>query len=427
MGKWPGHRIILTSYAAKLAEKQSRRCQAICRSDLYRNIWGEAPVLVRDAVGDWGMSNGSEMLASGIKAGITGNRANGAIVDDPVAGREEADSPIEQQNTVDAYQDDLLSRLLPAAWLAVILTHWNENDLAGKILPESWKGESGMITCRDGLVWEVLNIQAKCERADDPLGRAQGEYLWPEYYPVRHWEMFEKAQGPEAARAWSSLYQQRPSPQGAGAFKREWFNWYGPGELPVKLRLAGASDFAVSAGKNDFTEHSLWGVDLNSGLWLMEGWSGQVSTDVSIEELLNIAKRKKVTLWFDESGVIHKAIGPALNKRMRERKIFLNVVAVPSTVDKVTRLQSFQARAASGCVYLPKNSVWAEQLVEQLIAIPAGRYDDKADCAGLIGRVIDQISPPFADAPREPRGIKPFTGRWVEHDENAESKKLRYR
>lgn len=52
-------------------------------------------------------------------------------------------------------------------------------------------------------------------------------------------------------------------------------------------------------------------------------------------------------------------------------------------------------------------------MVDQLIALPAGRFDDKADVAGLLGRVINQIqSAPMPPPPRAP-GIQPFTEAWL--------------
>jgi hypothetical protein len=88
----------------------------------------------------------------------------------------------------------------------VILTHWDEEDPAGHILPDGWAGESGMVKGRfDGLDWEVLCIQAKCETTTDPLGRAIGEYLWPQWFGPKHWQQFE-----QDARTWNSLFQQRP-------------------------------------------------------------------------------------------------------------------------------------------------------------------------------------------------------------------------
>ncbi len=103
-------------------------------------------------------------MATGINAGVTGNRASGLIIDDPVKGREDADSELIRRKTREAYEDDLKTRLLPGGWIILIQTRWHEDDLAGSILPERWAGESGALQCRDGKVWDVVCLPAKCDR-----------------------------------------------------------------------------------------------------------------------------------------------------------------------------------------------------------------------------------------------------------------------
>jgi hypothetical protein len=67
-----------------------------------------------------------------------------------------------------------------------------------------------MIACRDGNVWKVLCLQARRETDSDPIGRAPGQYLWPEWFTARHWAQFEGN-----PRTWASLYQQlRVPPEG---------------------------------------------------------------------------------------------------------------------------------------------------------------------------------------------------------------------
>jgi predicted phage terminase large subunit-like protein len=426
IGRKPGSRIILTSYGASLAERQSKRIIQVCESERYRELWLEAPTLETTAAGSWKMTNQSEVLASGLTSGITGNRASGAVIDDPVAGREDADSPAMQQKTMDAYQDDLLSRLLPGAWLISVMTRWNEADLFGRILPEDYKGESGMIECRDGLVWEILNIPAKCESVDDPLGRTVGDYLWPEFAPPSHWQQFELAPGREAQRAWGALYQQRPTAQGSGTFGRDMIGLYDKGELPARLNYVGASDYAVSAGKNDFTEHGCFGIDHDLNIWAVDWFYGQVPTDEGLDEWIKMVKRWKAKQWFNEGGVIDKAIRPAANKLMRDKKVFTNLTAIPSMADKLAKVQSFQARAGAGCVWFPRNAPWTERVIIQLLSLPAGRHDDAADVCGLIGRALDDIRVGQAPPGDRVKGIKPFTGRWLEWQEDVKPA-VRYR
>lgn len=436
MGRYPGEPLILTSYASGLAERQSGRVQQLCKEEDYQLLWDHKPAILKDSVKNWTMSgvgmNVSSLFAAGLTAGITGSRALGAIVDDPVAGREEADSPTMRQKTLDAYQDDLLTRLKPGGWIIFIMTRWHELDLAGGILPDKYDGRSGLVRCKDRLTWTVLSIPAKAERADDPLGRPMGTYLWPEYFPAEHWKIFEEAEGREARRRWSSLYQQRPTPEGAGTFTREMFNWYSPAELPMHMTKMGASDYAVTKDGGDFTEHGVWGVDPGGNLWALDWWDGQKTTDVSVDAFLDLVKRHTVHYWYNEGGVIDKAVRPAINRQMRERavkgeKVMTVVTSLPSMQDKVAKLQSFQARAAAGMVYLPKGKPWAEELVAQLVALPAGRYDDKADVAGLIGRALDKVPNASTPAPAKPRGIRPFTAEWLEWTDEEEKPAVRYR
>jgi hypothetical protein len=61
--------------------------------------------------------------------------------------------------------------------------------------------------------------------------------------------------------------------------------------------------------------------------------------------------------------------------------------------------------------------------VNQLVALPAGRYDDAADVCGNIGRGMDQF--PIVVAPQpvvRQYGPKPFTGDWLEFQEREEPK-----
>src|SRR6185369_5144082 len=312
MGRKPKTRIILTSYGDDLAEKQSGRIHDIVNQERYRNLWLENPRLASHAVGDWSMTNGSEMLAKGITGGITGNRANGLIVDDPIAGREEADSEAMRKKIKDAYNDDAKTRLLEGGWIAFIMTRWHEQDLAGSILPDDYDGRSGFIKCKDGATWEVLNLQAKCERVDDPLGRQPGEYLWPEYYSTQHWQQFELA---DDQRGWDSLYQQRPAPRGDGRFTMEMLNstLYQPGTQPARLSYVGAGDYAVTPGKNDFTELGCFGADVNGVLWEVDWWSKQCDTGVSADATLDMIARWRIPIWFNEGGPIDKAMGPLIN------------------------------------------------------------------------------------------------------------------
>lgn len=427
MGRKPGSRIILTSYQTPLAERQSRRAMQIVQSADYQMLWDQPCPITKDAAGDWMMANGSNMLAMGLTAGVTGNRANGAIVDDPTSGREDADSPTMQQNVRDAFQDDLLTRLLPGAWMIIIMTRWSASDLAGSLLPDDYAGQSGPISCKDGMRWEILNIPAKAERSDDPLGRKPGEYMWPEWFPPQHWAMYENNPTPEGQRSWASLYQQRPSTGGAGHFNHDMFKLYEPRELPERLTFYGAGDYAITQGGGDFTELGVWGVDAAHNLWFVDWWNGQVTPDVWADKTIEMASKWKCVTWYSEAGVIDKTARPLITLRQRQLRKYFKLDGLPSNRDKITKLQAFQGRAAAGCVYMPKSAQWSQRVIQQLIDMPGGRHDDAADVCGLAGRAISKFGAPAPLVDRTHSGIRPFSAQWLEHVEKEQGQGKRYR
>src|SRR5690606_29981722 len=144
-----------------------RRMRSIVKQPKFRLLFDTGLSTESAAANEWALENGSEYMGGGILSGITGNRADFIPIDDPIKGRQEADSEVIRKSTLEAYQDDVLTRLKPGGSVMITQTRWHEADLAGSILPEGWNGESGMIECRDGETWEVICIPAKATRPDD--------------------------------------------------------------------------------------------------------------------------------------------------------------------------------------------------------------------------------------------------------------------
>lgn len=383
IGKHPGSQIILASYGDDLAKKIGRKARQIVRSDRYRQIFATSLTKDSSAADQWALENGSEYMAGGILSGLTGNRADGLIIDDPTKGRREAESPTNQETIWQAYQDDARTRLKPGGWRFIIMTRWDEQDLAGRILPEKWAGESGPIACRDGHIWNVVCLPAIADRTDDPLGRPLGAPLWPEWFPVEHWREFQ--QNP---RSWLSLFQQKPTAESGTYFQRDWFRRYS--HLPDHLNYYMTGDFATQADAGDFTEIGVWGICPAGNLYAVDWWYGQTTTDVWIERLLDRVDKYDPQWFIGEGGPIRRAIEPWLHKRMGERNAFVACDWLPTTHDKPTMARSFQALASVGRVHLP-NVDWAERLLDQLMRFPNGANDDAVDTCSLFGRFVDRL------------------------------------
>jgi predicted phage terminase large subunit-like protein len=201
--------------------------------------------------------------------------------------------------------------------------------------------------------------------------------------------------------------------------------------LPKTLRIYGASDFATmepKAGRKepDFTEHAVWGMDRRGELWAIDWWFRQCETDVGIAAWIKLVAQWKPIYWFDEGGLIDKAIGPTKRKAMRDSRTYTAIESLPSLMDKAVKLQAFHAMATAHAIHFPVKRKWAERTIEQLVKFPAGRWDDAADCCGLIGRGVDKMFDPQVPQTETKPLLTPFTAAWIVYNDRNQQPKVRY-
>jgi predicted phage terminase large subunit-like protein len=393
MGNRPKEPVIALSYASDLARKFGRRTRSIVKQKKFEQIFGCTLSAESSAADEWTLTNGAEYLANGILGGVTGNRASGLIIDDPVRGRRDADSETFQKATYEAYINDARTRLKPGAWQIIIQTRWSENDLSGQILPENYDGRSGWVKGRDGFDWFVVSIPMEAERDDDPLGRRPGEFLWSGYFRPEEYLPLKYSKRPDDQRTWSALYQQRPAADDGIYYKREWFKWYEWKKQPKWLTVYGTSDFAVTSNGGDYTVHGVWGVDPNDDVYLLDLWRGQETTLEWAQAMGDLIKQWKPLMWVSDADQITKSVGPFLNVHLAERELYIDIRTLPmGRQDKAMRARSFQGRAANGKVYLPQGAPWIDAwLREHLTFGSGGKFDDQVDCSGLLGRTLDEL------------------------------------
>jgi hypothetical protein len=412
MVKKPRRNVILASYASDIAKKQGRRARQLIKSRSFATLMDVGLKPDQSAADEWALTNDSEYMSGGLLSGLTGNRGALGILDDPIKGREAAESQTIRDKTWDAYIDDFCSRLIPRAPQVMILTRWHQDDPAGRILPEGWDGESGIFAGRDGRTWHVICLPAIADRLDDPLGRKIGDTLWPEWFSHEHWAPFKIN-----TRTWSSLYQQKPSPEEGTFFKREWFDRYQPENLPKRLNVYMTSDHAPGGKQDsDYNTFRVWGIDSRQHIWLLDGFKQQGTIDkamgivhdadgvqsLGLEGALPLVKRWKPLCWFPEDDNNWKAAEPFITAAMRRLKVFCRIEALsPHGKDKATKAQAFQAKAAMGGVHMPVGFD-GDEIVKQFVAFPAGTHDDEVDHGANIGRALDEAHPaiiPIAEAP----------------------------
>lgn len=400
LGEAPGRKVILASYGDDLARKMGRRTRQIVRSSRYRGIWGCGISPDSSAADEWSLTNGSEYMACGILSGITGNRAHGIIIDDPIKGREQAESGTIRNKTWDAYEDDLKTRLIPGGWIVLIQTRWHEDDLAGRILPDGWDGQSGKVLCKDGNVWEVLCIQAECDVDDDPLGRERGEYLWPEWFDERHWDQFKGN-----PRTWFALYQQKPRPGEGGELKRNWLQHYRDcraGQGMNKIILVDPSSGRRKNKKNDYT--SIWVIGLapDSNVYVLDMVRDKLNLTGRAQMLMGLHRKwRPYEVRYEQYGM--QADIEHIQTVMEAEQYRFKITEVGGGVLKEDRIRRLVPAFQNAKIWLPETFWYTrtdgkaydlvhEFINEEYLAFPVGRHDDMLDSLARLfepGREFD--------------------------------------
>ena len=378
LARHPDHAIIAASHTAELAERFGRRVRnMIVEHGETLNI-GLAPD--SQAAGQWETMARGEYYAAGVGGAITGRRADLAIIDDPVKSRQDADSKTTSSRIWEWWKADFTTRLKPGAKVVLIMTRWAEDDLGGRVLEEAAGG---------GRPWEVLRLPMEAE-ANDPLNRALGEPLWPEWFTD---DM--RLEAKRDARTWSALYQQAPAPDEGTYFQRDWLKPVQVMPPRSSLRIYGASDYAVTADGGDYTVHVVVGIDSDSRLWLLDLWRAQASSDDWVESFCDLVLKWKPLGWAEETGQIRAGVGPFLMRRMRERKAYVARAQFPTRGDKAIRAQSIRGRMSMDGLFLPAAARWRTDFENELASFPAGKHDDQVDALGLIGQVLDRMTEPL--------------------------------
>jgi predicted phage terminase large subunit-like protein len=410
MGRHPSTALMSVVHTQHYASKIGRNV----RNQLLKPQWPFPDVqLSGDSTAreQWATPQGGEYNGFGAIGGNQhGNPAEWLFMDDLVKGRKIAMSPHMREEIWETYKTDLLSRLQGRRKQLLLGTRWHQDDPMGRILPESFDGQSGWYKDREtNEKWFVLCLQAVAEHANDPLGRKPGEWLWPEAFGEAQLGGTRKRGGP----MWSALFQQRPSPEEGLMFTKDHWQRYIPGKLDItRMQIYGASDYAVteegtSSPNPDWTVHQVWACDEEMNLYLLDMWRGRTTPDVWVNHWIRLVLKHKPLRWFEESGQIIRAVGPLIRSQQIEHRAWVDRVQITSATDKPSRAQTLLGLGALGKIFLPWPNMVDEAMLTHLqafetemLTFPAGTKDDTVDTATLLARGIDRMV--GGTAPRKP-------------------------
>ena len=383
LGKNPNHEFIGCSYSGSLAMSFSRKVRQLLREPNYKNVFNNTFLdRTSQSVESWLTTKGGGYVAAGVGGGITGKGAHVLVIDDPVKNREDAESDFNRESVYNWYTSTAYTRLAPGGGVLIILTRWHDDDLAGRLLTSASKGADQ---------WEVVKYPAVAETEEK--FRKEGEALHPERYTVESLKQIRKAIGP---RDWSALYQQNPVSDEGDYFSRDMIRYYDSDDIDLsRLKYYCAWDLAIGQrDRNDYTVGLVVGVDEDDVMYIVDVVRGRVDGFEIVERILDLYETWKPGIVGIEKGHIEMAIGPFLEKRVRERKLYEAYFKDLKTGrrDKEARARAIQGRMQQGMVYFPKDAIWTGPLGAELLRFPNGVHDDQVDALAWIGLMMAEFA-----------------------------------
>jgi predicted phage terminase large subunit-like protein len=400
LARQPSTNILCASNTMTLAEDFNRRRRSAVMDPEWQRLSETGPTLVREGIDHLVTDRQGGIRAAGVGSGIVGFRSQLNILDDPIASLEEALSAAALEKQWAWFLNEFRTRLVPGAPELIVSTRWAKRDIAGRILQLAKAGQED---------WTVLRLPMLADREDDPLGRTEGQPLWPEYFTPAH--IREKQMDPFM---WSTQFQQTPLDESGSWVDRSHIIYTDhppPGE---PYRVIGV-DLALTVGRGDYTVFMVGQIDCDRRLHIIHVDRVRVSPDESVDRLFELALHYQPMEVLIDDDNASKVFRSALHERMRSSRAGhapfpLHLIPMRGK-DKETRAAPIRAMLMRGDVRISR-APWTAALVAELLDFPSGDHDDQVDALGLIGRRFPMLSGPAKRAARR----DPYEGFSVRHD-----------
>lgn len=379
----PDKSVMVTSYAENMYTRFGRKNIQHYR-DFASRLFGLT--IGKNSSNDFTVAgHRGEAYFTSILGGGTGRPADLLIIDDPIKDDKEAASPTVKENIWNEWTSTFSTRLQKNSSVIVIMTRWQTDDLAGRLLDKM------------DFDWEEIKFPAIAydlpSSQTDAIGRHNGEALNPELHPI---EQLLTQKANLGTQKFNALYQQAPTVQEGNIIKREWIKFYVPDrETMVRLHLTEkevkilprhlqqtiqAWDATFKSKENDdFVAGQTWS-RRDAEVFLRPGWCHK---RLSFTQTLDAIKYQSTIYPESTSKLVEdKANGPAILDTLKKKIPGIMPVS-PGADSKEARFASVSPYFEAGQVYIP-HPKWkpeSEELIEEWCGFPNMPHDDQVDSA----------------------------------------------
>ena len=388
-GHNPDCKTIYASFSERLGIKANLKLQRIYDNPTYQKIFPDTKISNKNAVTISSQTlRNREIIEyidrdgyfrnTTVRGSITGESLDLGVIDDPIKGRQDANSLTVRNSTWDWFTDDFLTRFSEDGALLAILTRWHIDDPIGRLI------------AADKTV-KVLSYPAIAIK--DDKHRKTGEALFPEHKSIDFLLARKKVM---PAANFEALYQQNPYITDGGIFKTEWFKSYRT--LPkLKFTVITVDTAQKTKEQNDYSVFALWGQGEDGNAYLIDILRGKWEAP----DLIKMAK----IFWYKHvpnfnirsMNVEDKVSGTTLIQTLStSTEPVIPIKAVQRNTDKISRANDVAPFIESGRVYLPEKAEWLNDFIVEHAQFPNGAHDDQVDTTSdglnvIFGKQITSI------------------------------------
>lgn len=377
----PSAKIFKISYSGTISTDSNIKTKMIIQSERYQK-WFQPYInkrynddlkIIKNHEKDFRNNYGGVQFASSTGGTMTGLHAHILIWDDPNS-QEQSESAVYRERANRFGDRTLTNRKIDKGKnpIITIMQRLHKNDATGHNLN---KGEN------------INHICIPAELSNNVKPEKLKKYYKDGIMDVNRMskEVLDKQKKKMGSYGYAGQYQQRPSPEGGGMVKYDWFGFLWPGDIPANLVTDIWIDGAYTKStKNDPTGIMICQFDRkNNTLFVFRFEDKRLEMPSLIKHIEAISENcSDRTKIFIEP----KASGKSLKQMLQQKN--LNPVEIKSSLvseGKEARLNTASPRIEAGKVMLVYGN-WNDEFTAQITNFPNYDHDEAVD---LIGYACD--------------------------------------
>lgn len=368
-GRNPDLKTIFASFSERLGVRANLKLQRLYSKKVFQDIFPETQINNKNVVTGTNFLRNREILEycnkdgyfrnTTVQGSVTGESLDLGVIDDPIKGRETANSETIRNKTWEWFTDDFFTRFSEDAGFLMILTRWHTDDPAGRMIEKNKR---------------VKLVTYKAIAEEDEEHRKVGDALFPEHKSIEFLEERKFLMGDN----FLALYQQSPIIKGGNLFQVKWIKYISRAmieSITFDKYFVTVDSALKNQEKNDYTVYSAFGV-FDNRLYFLDMFRGKPLSkerEVTARDFYN----RNNNYPFQGMYIEQKASGIDLFQRMSDDGFM--VYEIERNTDKIFRANNNINYIEIYGLYVAEDLPNVSEFISEYEQFPNSKNDDIID------------------------------------------------